>query len=167
MVNYIFLATDEKLPSFEEAMADECIKSFNELLELGYKEKNLMIRGIDFSYLDKDGKIFLIELPEELANSPLSIEDDSKNTYARYLTNKKFIYKITGVEKVIEHFLKYIEKCAMIFTELELWQVVEDDYLIELSSIPTEVVNVRQLTMGILEKFFDRKKPKKLVITQS
>lgn len=165
MLNYKFIACDEKLPSFQEALEDEQIKSYNELLKIGLTEEQIKIRGIDLSNIEKDEKIFLIMLPEELQNSSLVIEDDSKNVYARYLTKKKYIYKVDGVEKAISHLAGYIFKYATRWTELELWQVLEDDYLVDCDSIRQEVVQLRQMTIDTLETFYENtSSPKKLII---
>lgn len=100
---YKFIASDQKLATFEEALQDEEIKSYNELLKMGLTEEQIKIRGIDLSKIDRDKKVFFINLPEELKTSPLRIEEDFHNSYARYLTDKKYIYKIIDEGKAIYH----------------------------------------------------------------
>lgn len=170
------MASNEKLPTYEEALEDEWPKSYNELIKLGFTEKQLQIRGIDLSDIDKDKKIFYIILPEELEHllpndlkdSSLNVEKDFKNAYARFLTDKKFIYKITGVETLlaIEYFVSYIKKYADVWLELEIWQVVEDDYVIDPSTIKVSTVKLQNLTIEMLEKFFEATTPRKLIITR-
>lgn len=70
---------------------------------MGLTEEQIQIRGIDLSKIDRNKRVFFIKLPEELQNSPLVIEEDFHNPYARFLTDKKFVYKVTGVEKVVSH----------------------------------------------------------------
>lgn len=107
MAVYEFIACNQKLKSFEEALSDEEIKSYNELLKIGFKEEQIQIRVIDLSKIDRNKKVLLINLPEELQNSPLVIEEDFHNPYARFLTDKKFIYKVTNAEKVVSHLAAY------------------------------------------------------------
>ncbi len=166
MINYRFIACNEKLPTFQEALEDEKMKSYNELLKMGLTEEQIKIRGIDLSKVDRDKKVFLIFLPEELKTSPLVIKNDSSNTYARYLTDKKYIYRVEGVENSLIHFAGYIGKYADIWTELELWQVLEDDYLVDPLSISQTIIKSRQMTIEKLEEFLETDIPKKLILVQ-
>jgi len=164
MINYRFIACNENLPTFQEALEDEKMKSYNELLRMGLTEEQIKIRGIDLSKVDKDMKVFLIFLPEELENSPLVIKKDSSNTYARYLTDKKYIYRVEEVENAVIHFAGYIGKYADIWTELELWQVLEDDYLVDSLSIAQTIIDLRQMTIEKLEEFYETTTPKQLIL---
>lgn len=166
MVVYDFIACNEKLSSFAEALTDEQMKSYNELLKLGLSEKQIQIRGIDLSKMDRDKKVFFIQLPEELLNSPLVIEADFRNPYARFLTDKKFIYKIIGVEKVVSHLAGYIVKHAITWKEIELWRVLEEDYSVDPFEIPQTFTNLRNLTVEQLESFYEGAVPKLFIIAQ-
>lgn len=166
MIDYRFIACDEKLPTFQEALKDEKIKSYNELLKMGLTEEQIKIRGIDLSKVDREKKVFLIFLPEELENSPLVVENDSSNTYARYLTNKKYIYRVEGIENALIHFAGYIGKYADVWTELELWQVLEDDYLVDSLNISQTIIELREMTIEKLEDFYETAAPKKLILIQ-
>lgn len=42
---YEFIACNQKLPTFQEALEDEQMKSYNELLALGLSEEQIAIRG--------------------------------------------------------------------------------------------------------------------------
>ena len=167
MAVYEFLACNQKLSSFEEALADEEIKSYNELLKMGFKEEQIQIRGIDLSKIDRNKKVFFINIPEELRNSPLKVEEDFHNHYARFLTEKKYIYKITGVEKVVIHLAGFIGKYSNDWKELELWRVIEDDYSVDSSEVPQTVSNLRNLTLEKLEAFYESTVPQRMILTQN
>lgn len=164
---YEFIACNQKLASFEEALSDERIKSYNDLLEIGLSEEQIQIRGLDLTEFDRNEKILLIDLPEELLNSPLIIEEDFHNSYARFLTDKKFVYKVLGVEKVVPHLVGYIEKYANTWKELELWRVKEDDYLVDSSEMPQSVIPLRNVTIEIIEDFYEGTVPKRLLLVQN
>ncbi|MFS0864903.1 hypothetical protein [Fredinandcohnia sp. 179-A 10B2 NHS] len=164
MAVYEFIACDQKLTSFEDALADEEVKSYNELLSMGYTEEQIHIRGIDLTNIDRDKKVFLIQIPEELQNSPLVIEEDFHHSYARYLTDKKFIYKVAGADKVVSHLAGYIGKYSNTWTELELWRVLEDDYSVDSSEIPQSVINLRNLSLENLEEFYEGSVPRILIL---
>lgn len=166
MTIYQFIACNQKLATFEEALSDEEIKSYNELLQMGFTEKQIQIRGINLSKIDRNKKVFLINLPEELQNSPLVIGEDFYNPYARFLTDKKFIYKVTNVEKVVSHFAWYIGKYSTIWKELELWRVIEDDYSIDSSDVSKTVIHLRNLTLETLETFYEGTVPNQMVLFQ-
>lgn len=76
MAVYEFISCNNKLTTFEEALSDEEIKSYNELLKIGLTEEQIQIRGIDLSKIDRNKRVFFIQLPEDLQNSPLIIEED-------------------------------------------------------------------------------------------
>ena len=164
---YEFISCNQKLTTFKEALSDEEIKSYNELLKMGLTEEQIQIRGIDLSNIDRNKRVFFIQLPEELQNRPLVIEEDFHNPYARFLTDKKFVYKVTGVEKVVSHLAGYIGKYVNIWRELELWRVTEGDYLVDPSGIPQTVINLRDLTLEKLESFYDGPVPKRLILVQN
>ena len=164
---YEFIACDQKLSTFEEALSDEQIKSYNELLKMGLKDEQIRIRGIDLSKVERDKKIFYIPLPEELQNSPLVIEEDFHHPYARYLTNKKFIYKVVNAQKAITHLAGYIGKYSDIWRELELWRVTEDDYGIDSSDVPKTIINLRDLTVEKVDIFYEGTVPNQLVLVQN
>lgn len=153
MAVYEFIACNQKLKSFEEALSDEEIKSYNELLKIGFKEEQIQIRGIDLSKIDRNKKVFLINLPEELQNSPLVIEEDFHNPYARFLTDKKFIYKVTNAEKEVSHLAAYLGKFSDTWKELELWRVLQDDYSVDSFEVPKTVINLLNLKLEKLEAF--------------
>lgn len=167
MTVYEFIACNQKLSSFEEALADEEIKSYNELLKLGFTEEQIQIRGIDLSQIDRNKKVFLINLPEELQNSPLVIEEDFNNPFARFLTDKKFIYKVKNIEKVVSHLAGYIGKYSDTWKELELWRVQENDYCVDSSEVPQTVINLRNLTLEKLEAFYEGSVPKQMILFQN
>ncbi|MEH7237645.1 hypothetical protein [Bacillus sp. JJ1562] len=167
MAVYEFIACNQKLSSFEKALADEEIKSYNELLKMGFTAEQIQIRGINLSKIDRNIKVFYIKLPEELHNSPLQIEEDFKNPYARFLTEKKFIYRVTGVEKAVSHLAGYIGKYANTWKELELWRVMEDDYSVEDSLIPKTVISLHYLTLEKLEVFYEGSVPNCLILVQN
>lgn len=163
-MNLVFIACNERLATFQQALEDERMKSYNELLQLGFTEKMLkerLFRGIDLKGIDRDKKMFLIELPEELTNSSLLIEEDFYHSFARFLTDKKYIYRVTGIEESIFHFFAYIAKYANTWRELEIWRVHEDDYVTE---VPIQVINYRNFTLIQLERFFEEKNPKQLLL---
>lgn len=54
-------------------------------------------QGGNLSKIDRNEKVNLINLTEELQNSPLVIEEGFHNSYARFLTDKRFIYKEMNV----------------------------------------------------------------------
>lgn len=159
---YIFIASNEKLVTFEEALEDEKIKSYNELLKMGMTEQQIQIRGHDFSNIDRDAKVFLIMLPDEIANSPLSIEPDFKNAYARYLTEKRYIYKVSQANKVVPHFAGYIGKYSNVWRELEIWCVKEDDYTVDISQIHQQTLRIHSLTMEHIEELVESTQAKML-----
>ena len=159
---YIFIASNEKLVTFEEALEDEKIKSYNELLKMGMTEQQIQIRGHDFSNIDRDAKVFLIILPDEIANSPLSIEPDFKNAYARYLTEKRYIYKVSQANKVVPHFAGYIGKYSNVWRELEIWCVKEDDYTVDISQIHQQTLRIHSLTMEHIEELVESTQAKML-----
>lgn len=157
---YIFIACDEKLRSFAETLQDEQIKSYNELLAMGMTDKQIQLRGHDFSKLDRDAKVFLIMLPDELTNSPLVIEPDFQNAYARYVSDKRYIYRVEHAQQALVHFVGYIGKYAGYWKELELWCVNEDDYTIDVASIAQRTVYVQQeLSSEPFETFFEKDEP--------
>lgn len=159
---YIFIASNEKLVTFEEALEDEKIKSYNELLKMGMTEQQIQLRGHDFSNIDRDAKVFLIILPDEIANSPLSIEPDFKNAYARYLTEKRYIYKVSQANKVVPHFAGYIGKYSNVWRELEIWCVKEDDYTVDSSQIQQQTLRIHSLTMEHIEELVESTQAKML-----
>lgn len=156
---YLFIACNEKLASFQEALEDEEIKSYNELLKMGMTEQQIQLRGHDFSKIDRDAKIFLIMLPDEIKNSPLSIEPDFNNSYARFLTDKRYIYKVTMAHKAILHFAGYIGKYSDRWRELEIWHVDEDDYTVDSTAIKQKSIHLRQLTSEHLEDVVEAAEP--------
>lgn len=160
MAVYEFIACNQKLASFEDAVADEEIKSYNELIKMGFTEEQIQIRGIDLTKIDRNKKVFLIQIPEELQNSPLVIEEDFHHSYARYLTDKKFIYKVTGADIVVSHLAGYIGKYSNTWTELELWRVLDDDYSVDSSEIPKNVVDICNLSIESLESFYEGSVPR-------
>ena len=166
MTVYEFLASNEKLLSFEEALSDEQIKSYNELLKLGYTEQDLVnrFRGVDLSKIDRNKKVFFVVLSEDVQNCSLAIEEDFNHPFARFLTDKKFIYKITGVEKAIPFLVGYIAKYACSWKELELWRVIEYDYIID---IPRSAKNYRDITLEVIENFYESSVPRLLVLVQN
>lgn len=159
---YIFIASNEKLVTFEEALEDEKIKSYNELLKMGMTEQQIQLRGHDFSNIDRDAKVFLIMLPDEIANSPLSIEPDFKNAYARYLTEKRYIYKVSQANKVVPHFAGNIGKYSNVWRELEIWCVKEDDYTVDISQIHQQTLRIHSLTMEHIEELVESTQAKML-----
>ncbi|GGA92986.1 hypothetical protein [Ornithinibacillus halotolerans] len=163
---YEFIASNEKLATFEEALADEEIKSYNELLDMGLSEEQINIRGIDLSDIDRNEKIFYIQLPEELQNSPLMVEEDFQNSFAHFLTDKKYIYRISGVERAVPHLGGYIGKYANTWNELELWRVNEDDYTTDTTEIPIAVRHLPSVTLEDLEVFYEGTVPRKLILVQ-
>lgn len=167
MAVYEFIACNQKLPTFIELLSAEEIKSYNELLKMGFTEKQIQIRGIDLSKIDRNKKVFFIQLPDELQNSPLGIEEDFHHSYARFLTDKKFIYKVTGVEKAVSHLAYYLGNSARTWKELELCRVNEDDYSVDSAGISETVVNIGNLTMEQLESFHEGTVPGLLKIVQS
>lgn len=167
MAIYQFISCNQKLSSFEEMLSDEEIKSYNELLKMGFTEDQIQIRGIDLTKVDRDKKVFLIRLPEELQNSPLVIEEDFHHPYARFLTNKKYIYRVAGVEKAVSHLAAYIGKYANTWKELELWQVMEDDYSVNSAEIPQTVINISNMTIEKLDEFFEGSVPSRLTLFQN
>lgn len=166
MAVYEFIACNEKLGTFKDALADEEIKSYKELLKMGFTDEQIQIRGMDLSNIDRNKKVFFIQIPEELQNSPVRIEEDFRNPFARFLTDKKFIYKVTGVEKVASHFAGYIGKYANTWTELELWRVTEDDYTLDSSEIHQTDIHLRNLTIENLEDFYEGAVPNRLILVQ-
>lgn len=166
MAIYEFLACNGKLNTFCEALKDERMKSYNDLLQMGVTEKQINIRGIDLSRIDRDKKVFLIQLPAELENSPLTIEQDFNNAYARFLTNKKYIYKILNAEKVPLHLIFYLVKNANYWKEIELWRVIEDDYCIVSQEINQKTIYLRHLTLDSIESFLEDDIPCLLTILQ-
>lgn len=167
MAVYEFIACNQKLASFKEALSDEEIKSYNELLKMGLTEEQIQIRGIDLSKIDRNKKVFFINLPEELQNSPLVIEADFHNPYARFLTDKKFIYKVTNVEKVVSHLAGYIGKYSDTWKELELWRVLKDDYTVDSSEVPQTAIHLRNLTLEKLELFYESSVPRRMILFQN
>ncbi|MFC5541926.1 MAG: hypothetical protein C0P75_013295 [Bacilli bacterium] len=164
---YEFIACNQKLPTFQEALEDEQMKSYNELLALGLSEEQIAIRGVDLKGIDRDKKVFWIRLPDELLNSPLLVEKDSHNPYARYLSDKKYVYKLSNVSsEIIPHVAYYLLKYANLWRELEIWRVIQDDYLIDMAEIPHRIIPLHVLTLEDLEAFFDRPAPRKMTITQ-
>ena len=162
---YIFIATDQKLPSFVEALQDEQIKSYNELLAMGLTDEQIRLRGHNFSKIDRDEKVFYIMLPDELKNSPLSVEPDFQNAYARYITEKRYIYKVLNAQsqQTLVHFVGYIGKYAGQWREIELWCVNEDDYAIDPQQIPQRTVHVhKQLTSEPFEELLESEQPQML-----
>ena len=159
---YLFIATNEKLASFQEALDDEQIKSYNELLKMGMTEQQIQLRGHDFSKIDRDAKVFLIMLPDEIANSPLTIEPDNNNSYARFLTDKRYIYKVEMAHKALLHFAGYIGKYSNRWRELEIWHVIEDDYSVDSTTIAQKYVHLRQLTSEHLEELVEAAEPRML-----
>lgn len=154
---YRFIACDYKLRSFAETLEDEQMKSYNELLAMGLTEKQIQLRGHDFSKIDRDAKVFLIMLPEELSGSPLIIEPDFQNAYARYVSDKRYIYRVEHAQQALVHFVGYIGKYAGHWKELELWCVHEDDYTIDLATISQRTVYVQhELSSEPFETFFER-----------
>ena len=166
MVDYDFIASNEKLPTFEEVLVEEELKSYNDLLKLGLTEEQIQIIGIDLKKMDHNKNVFLIQLPEELQNSPLVIEEDFRNSYARFLTDKKFIYKVTDVERAVSHLAVYIGMYANTWKEIELWRVLEDDYTVDYLTIAQSIINIRNLTIEHLESFYEASNPKLLKIVQ-
>lgn len=166
MVNYIFFATNEKFPPFEETIEAEQIKSINDLIESGITEAEIRkIRNLNLAEVDWNAKRFLFldyEFPNDVGSSSLHIKEDHQNAYARFLTDKKFIYRIKGIDDAVSHFHKYLSYYK--WKEIELWQVVEDDYLIDLNSIKQFVVKFSNLTVKMLEDFFESTTPRKLTI---
>lgn len=165
MANYEFMACDYKLPSFQEALEDEEIQSYNGLLKLGFTEEQITysFRGIDLKGLERDKKVFLIQLPEELQNSPLKMVEDFHNPYARYLSDKKYIYKINGVNEAIPHFIGYIAKYGEHWKELELWRVIEDDY--HVLDVPNKMLKLKDhKLLNRLEEFYEEPIPQQLVL---
>lgn len=167
MSSYDFIACNQRLSTFEEALSDEEIKSYNELVKMGLTEDQIKIIGIDISKIDRNKNVFLIQLPEEIRNSPLVIEVDFHNYYARFLTDKKFIYKVSGIEKVISHFAGYIGKYSDTWKELELWRVIEEDYSIDSSKVPQTILNLRNLTIEQLEAFYEGPVPSRMTLTHN
>lgn len=169
MIDYIFFATNEKFPPFEETLASEQVKSINDLINLGIKEDEIKkIRNLDLSEIDKNEKKFIFfdyEFPDDVGSSSLVIEDDHQNAYARFLTDKKFIYRIKGIENSVSHFQRYLS--YYIWREIELWQVVADDYLMDPLKIKQSVVKFPNLTIKMLEEFFESDTPRKLTILYS
>lgn len=165
MAIYEFVACDYKLPSFQEALEDEEIQSYNGLLKLGFTEKQIAysFRGIDLKGIDRNKKVFLIQLPEELQNSPVEIVADFHHPYARYLSDKKYIYKINGVSQAIPHFIGYIAKYDEHWKELELWRVIEDDY--HVLDVPNKTLKLRDHTLlNRLEEFYEGPIPQRLAL---
>jgi len=165
MANYEFMACDYKLPSFQEALEEEEIQSYNGLLKLGFTQEQIAysFRGIDLKGIDRDKKVFLIQLPEELQNSPVEIIEDFHNPYARYLSDKKYIYKINGVNQALPHFIGYIAKYVEYWKELELWRVVEDDYRVY--DVPAKMLKLRDHTLlNHLDVFYEGPIPQQLVL---
>lgn len=167
MAIYHFISCNQKLSSFEEMLSDEEKKSYNELLNMGYTEDQIQIRGIDLTRVDRDKRVFLIKLPEELQNSPLVIEEDFHHPYARFLTNKKYIYRVAGVEKAVSHLAAYIGKYANTWKELELWRVMENDYSVNSTEIPQTVINLSNMTIEKLDDFFEGSVPSRLTLLQN
>ncbi|OCA90431.1 hypothetical protein A8F94_00640 [Bacillus sp. FJAT-27225] len=163
---FVFMACDQRLLSFEDALEDEEIKSYNELLKMGFTDDQIQIRGIDLTKIDRDKKVFLIRLPDELHDSPLRIEEDFHNHYARYLTEKRYIYKLEGAEIAVLHLAFYLGKYIGTMKELELWRVHEDDYTMDSSGIPETRVQARYFTTEILEAFFEGSLPNRLMVVQ-
>lgn len=167
MIIYQFIACDQKLPSFEEALADEEVKSYNELLKMGLTEDQIKIIGIDLTGIDRNKKVFLITLPEEFQNCSLTIKEDFQNPYARYLTDRKYIYKVTNVEKAIPQLGWYIGKYTETWKELELWRVIEDEYCVDSGGVPETVIKIRNVTLEILEDFYDGPVPNRIFLVQN
>jgi len=163
---YQFIACDQKLPSFEEALADEEVKSYNDLLKMGLTEEQIQIRGIDLTGIDRNKKVFLITLPEEFQNCSLTIEEDFQKPYAPFLSDRKFIYKVTSVEKAISQLGWYIGKYTETWKELELWRVIEDDYCVDSGGISQTIINIRNMTLDKLEDFYDGPVPNRIVLVQ-
>lgn len=167
MAVYEFIASNQKLPSFDDALSDEEIKSYNELLKMGFTEEQIQIRGMDLSKIDRNKKVFLINLPEELQSSPLVIVEDLHNSYARYFTDKKYIYKVTNVQKVVSHLTGYIGKYSNLWKELELWRVIQDDYSVDSSEVPSTVIPLHNLTLEKLEAFYESPVPNQMILFQT
>ncbi|WP_255300101.1 hypothetical protein [Bacillus wiedmannii] len=150
---YNFLATDIELPILKSS--NDNIKSFNDLLGLGYKEKELyrlfggMLKGLE---LDKNEKIFLINGDAEEGH--LLISADHQNQFARYYSKKKNIYMIeNNNSKLLPQYVKeYLDSITVFYKDIELWHTWLDEY--ELEGVEYERTNVAQLTVGKLEFFF-------------
>lgn len=164
MKHYIFIACNIKLPTFEDALHDEQIKSYNELLAMGLTDAQIAIRGRDLSHIDRDAKVFLIMLPDELKNSPLIIEPDNEfEYYARYLTDKKYIYRVRYAEQALSHLLGYIAKYALQLDIIELWRVNLDDYT---TDIAQQTKRIRNCTLNDIEQFFEADIPCQLTLVK-
>lgn len=161
---YEFIACNERLSSFREALEDETLKSYNDLIKMGFTEKQIQIRGIDLRDIDREKKVFFIQLPEELINSPLEIEEDFHHAYARYLSDQKFIYRVSNAEKVLPHLAYYIVKYADRWGKLELWRVIEDDYCVDPQDISHKSIHLSSLTLDHLESFYEGKVPCRITI---
>ena len=85
----------------------------------------------------------------------------------RFLTDKKFIYKVTNVEKVVSHLAGYIGKYSDTWKELELWRVLQDDYSVDSSEVPYTVLNLRNLTLEKLEAFYESSVPNQMILFQN
>lgn len=129
---YNFLATDVELPILKSD--NDNIKSFNDLLGLGYKEKELhhlfggMLKGLA---LDKNEKIFLINGDGEEGH--LLIYEDHQNQLAKYYSKKKNIYKIeNNNSKPIPQYVKgYLNSITIPYKDIELWHTWLDEYELE------------------------------------
>lgn len=148
---YNFLATDFKLPIFNND-----IQSVNDLVKLGYTKKDIhnifgnILNGLD---INDDEKFFLFDSKQK--ENELEIYEDNQSPFARYYSQKKYIYKIESLNSeslstLLKDFLNTIKTG---YKEIELWHTWLDKY--EMDEVGYEKIYCSELPESKLDAFFE------------
>lgn len=150
---YNFFASDFELPT-KATDDDDNIKSYNELIALGYTKSQIQQQFgniLNLMKVDKNSKIFLILNDGE--SNDLSVYEDFDHSLARYYSNKKFIYGIGGGNESSSIYIDYLRKISFSGKEIELWHTWLDKY--EKDEVEYHTIEVSNLTPKYLDDFFD------------
>lgn len=151
---YNFLATDFKLPISNNS--EENIQSVNDLVKLGYNKKDIhinygnILEGIG---IDDDEKFFLFDSNQK--ENKLEIYEDNHNRFARYYSQKKYIYRIENrnSEFLSRMMIDFLNNIKTDCKEIELWHTWLDKY--ELDEVEYGKIDYSNLTVDKLDTFFE------------
>lgn len=150
---YNFLATDFKLPISNN---DNDIQSVNDLVKLGYTKKDIhnifgnILNGLD---INDDEKFFLFDSKQK--EDELEIYEDNHNPFARYYSQKKYIYRVENrnSESLSTLLKDFLNNSKLENKEIELWHTWLDKY--ELDEVVYERMDCSKLTVDKLDTFFE------------
>lgn len=150
---YNFLATDFKLPISNN---DNDIQSVNDLVKLGYTKKDIhnifgnILNGLD---INDDEKFFLFDSKQK--ENELEIYEDNHNPFARYYSQKKYIYRVENrnSESLSTLLKDFLNNSKLENKEIELWHTWLDKY--ELDEVVYERMDCSKLTVDKLDTFFE------------